>query len=107
LRTIESQLQALTESINTQIQNQLNQLTETVAGHSQSITDTASVLTRMETLLQTLTDKAVTHGQASQSRPPPTMPSHNVKLEFPRFDSSHAMEWLFRANQFIVTTIYL
>ncbi|MCI28507.1 hypothetical protein A2U01_0049708, partial [Trifolium medium] len=24
----------------------------------------------------------------------------SVKLEFPRFDDSHALEWIFRANQF-------
>ncbi|MCH80321.1 hypothetical protein A2U01_0001088, partial [Trifolium medium] len=98
LKSIETQLQQITTTINTQIQNQLNQLTETVANHSQSITDTSSVLQRMETVLQSIASNAVTHGQ--QPRPNPPMHTRNVKLEFPRFDGSHALEWLFRANQF-------
>jgi hypothetical protein len=41
---------------------------------------------------------AVQYGQ--QLRPNPKMHTRNVELEFPRFDGSHALEWLFRANQF-------
>ncbi|MCH87619.1 hypothetical protein A2U01_0008493, partial [Trifolium medium] len=97
LRTIENQLQQLTDTINNQIQGQLTHLTETVSNHSHSITDTASILQRMESVLQSLADNAVTHGA---QRAPPPLPSRNIKLEFPRFDGSHALEWLFRANQF-------
>ncbi|PNX70432.1 hypothetical protein L195_g057387, partial [Trifolium pratense] len=57
-RTIETQIQLLTATINTQIQVQLNNLTEKVANHSHSITNTSTVLQRMETLLQSLTDNA-------------------------------------------------
>ncbi|MCH99336.1 hypothetical protein A2U01_0020348, partial [Trifolium medium] len=101
LKTIENQLAQLTETIHTQIQSQLSHLTETVTNHSASISDTSSVLQRMESLLQSLASSTITHGQSRPSQTP-SHPFHtrNVKLEFPRFDGSHALEWLFRAGQF-------
>ncbi|GAU35592.1 hypothetical protein TSUD_295280 [Trifolium subterraneum] len=99
-KSLETQLAHLTEIINTQIQTQISQINETVANHSSSIAETSSVLQRMETLLQSLAATTITHG----SQPPPRhhhpFQARSVKLEFPRFDDSHALEWIFRANQF-------
>jgi DNA mismatch repair ATPase MutS len=96
LHTIETQLTQLTETINTHIQTQLTQITKTVANHSHSITDTSTVLQRLETMLQSLATNAVTHGQTP--RPNNQMQTRNVNLEFPCFNGLHALEWLFKAK---------
>jgi uncharacterized coiled-coil protein SlyX len=100
-KALETQLAQLNDTINNQIQTQLSHLTETVANHSSSITETSSVLQCMETLLQTLAANTVTHGSHPPPPPrPPPLHARSVKLDFPRFDGSHALEWIFRATQF-------
>jgi hypothetical protein len=95
LKTIENQLAQLSETVSVQLNHQLTQLTDTVTSHSASISDTAVTLQRMETLLNRL---SVTHGQHNHREQP--FHTRNVRLEFPRFDGSDALAWIFKANQF-------
>lgn len=88
-KTIETQISQLSEVVNTQMRNQLQQLTETVASHSASITDTASTLRRMKTLLQSLSPPTVTHG--SHNAHDQSFHVRNVCLEFPHFDGSDTL----------------
>jgi hypothetical protein len=52
----------------------------------------------MESLLTSLDQKSVTHGP-SQVREQP-FHVRNVRLEFPRFDGTDALAWIFKADQF-------
>ncbi|MCH79786.1 hypothetical protein A2U01_0000542, partial [Trifolium medium] len=96
--TIESQLAQLSNTVSIQLNHQLRQLTDTVTSHSTSISDTALTLQRMEALLTNLSNPAVTHGQANHREQP--FHTRNVRLEFPRFNGSDALAWIFKADQF-------
>jgi hypothetical protein len=99
LKTIENQLAQLSETVSVQLNHQLTQLTTTVTTHSTAISDTAVTLQRMETLLNQLSQASATHGQQHNHREQP-FHTRNVRLEFPRFDGSDALAWIFKANQF-------
>lgn len=97
-KTIENQIVQLTETVTVQFQHQLRQLTDTVTSHNTFISDTAASLVRMESLITSLDQKSVTHGP-SQVREQP-FHVRNVRLEFPRFDGTDALAWIFKADQF-------
>ncbi|GAU23503.1 hypothetical protein TSUD_39820 [Trifolium subterraneum] len=54
--------------------------------------------TAVESLLQKSTESAHDGSNSYSSRPP--FQVRNVKLEFPWFDGKHAIEWIFKAEQF-------
>ncbi|MCI31193.1 hypothetical protein A2U01_0052405, partial [Trifolium medium] len=61
-------------------------------------------ISRIETAVETLLKRAVEdqHDAENSRNNPPRTPFHtrSVKLEFPRFDGTHAIEWIFKAEQF-------
>ena len=61
-------------------------------------------LSRIETAVESLLQRAVEsqHDALNSSKPQtrPPFQMRNVKLEFPRFDGTHAIEWIFKAEQF-------
>jgi hypothetical protein len=97
-KTIETQLSQLTEMVNNQMRQQLETLTNTVAAHSSSIATTASTLAHMEAVLHSMAQNTVTHG--NHNHRDQSFHVRNVRLEFPRFDGTDALAWIFKADQF-------
>lgn len=108
---MEALLSQLNETVSSTMKPQITQLTETVANNSVTIAETSASMQRMEALLQTLVQKVDSASSSTHGHSNSNSNSHhdhgrnlfqtrNVKLEFPRFDGSHALEWLFKANQF-------
>src|SRR4051812_27242731 len=64
-------------------------------------TDNDHRLSRIESAVESLLKNAADSqhdDRNSHLRPP--FQTRSVKLEFPRFDGSHAIEWIFKAEQF-------
>lgn len=108
---MEALLSQLNETVSSTMKPQITQLTETVANNSVTIAETSASMQRMEALLQTLVQKVDSASSSTHGHSNSNSNSHhdhgrnlfqtrNVKLEFPRFDGSHALEWLFKADQF-------
>ncbi|MCH94634.1 transposon Ty3-I gag-pol polyprotein, partial [Trifolium medium] len=55
-------------------------------------------LQRMETLLTNISQSSVTHDLLHQRDQP--FHTRNVRLEFPRFNGTDVLAWIFKANQF-------
>lgn len=100
-KTLETQIAQLTETVTVQMNHQIRQLTETVTSHSTSISDTTTLLIRMETLLSSLAHNSVTHGSTHGREQ--LFHVRNMHLEFPRFDGTDALAWIFKANQFFLS----
>lgn len=107
MKTMEALLSQLNETVSNLVKPQLAQLTESVANHSTTIAETSVSFQRMEVLLQSLVHRAnasstSSHGAVNfnhdMSKAPFQM--RNVKLEFPKFDGTHAFEWIFKVEQF-------
>jgi len=67
-------------------------------------TDNKERIIRVEKTVESLLQRAVEvqHDEENSRKNPPRNPFHtrSVKLEFPRFDGTHAIEWIFKAEQF-------
>src|SRR6266487_203335 len=97
-KTVETQLAQLSETVSIQMNHKLRQLTDTVTNHSASISATNLTLQRMEALLTNLSQSSVTHGYHQQRDQP--FHTRNVRLEFPRFNGTDVLAWIFKADQF-------
>ncbi|MCI54298.1 hypothetical protein A2U01_0075547, partial [Trifolium medium] len=59
-------------------------------------------ITRIETAVESLLQRAAAeqHDETNSRRNQAPFHTRSVKLEFPRFDGTHAIEWIFKAEQF-------
>lgn len=90
-----------------EMQSQITKLTESLEKSKAEKTANQERLERIEAMLEELAQKLITsssshHGGSNSFRDLGKQPFQlrNVKLEFPRFDGSFAMEWIFKAEQF-------
>ena len=64
----------------------------------------------IEVTLEDLTHKQVVSGSNSNTSggfPPPPFQVRKVKLDFPRFDGSKVLHWIFKAEQFRLCSILI
>jgi hypothetical protein len=59
-------------------------------------------IARIETAVESLLQRAAEdqHGETDSRKQQHPFHTRSVKLEFPRFDGTHAIEWIFKAEQF-------
>ncbi|MCI25553.1 hypothetical protein A2U01_0046744, partial [Trifolium medium] len=94
---VQSQLKKFMDNLDIRDRDYANRFTQLEDSTDDRL---ARIETAVESLLQNAADSQRDAANSGHNHHRPPFQTRNVKLEFPRFDGTHAIEWIFKAEQF-------